>query len=97
MLRAMPQAVRRVRVRYLGRVQGVGFRATARSIAGRHPISGWVRNESDGSVTLEAQADPEALERFLGEVRSSMAGLIASESTDPVAPVESESAFVITF
>ncbi|WP_419694026.1 acylphosphatase [Mesorhizobium muleiense] len=40
-----------VRVRLRGRVQGVSFRAWTRTEAERLGLSGWVRNEEDGSVT----------------------------------------------
>ncbi|MDR9771401.1 acylphosphatase [Rhizobium hidalgonense] len=39
-----------VRVRVSGRVQGVGFRMWARDEALRLGLTGWVRNEADGSV-----------------------------------------------
>ena len=39
------------RVRASGRVQGVYFRAWTRGEAERLGLDGWVRNESDGSVT----------------------------------------------
>ncbi|EJC79559.1 acylphosphatase [Rhizobium leguminosarum bv. trifolii WSM2297] len=39
-----------VRVRVYGRVQGVGFRMWARDEALRLGLTGWVRNEVDGSV-----------------------------------------------
>lgn len=51
-----------------GRVQGVFFRDTTRREAQRREISGWVRNEPDGSVRLVAEGPQEALtelERFL--------------------------------
>ncbi len=38
-----------------GRVQGVGFRYTARYLARARGLTGWVRNEYDGSVTLALQ------------------------------------------
>ncbi|MGC9368162.1 MAG: acylphosphatase [Paracoccaceae bacterium] len=34
-----------------GRVQGVWFRAWTKAEAERRALSGWVRNEADGSVT----------------------------------------------
>ncbi|MER8482173.1 acylphosphatase [Mesorhizobium sp. M1322] len=40
-----------VRVRLSGRVQGVSFRVWTRTEAERLGLSGWVRNEEDGSVT----------------------------------------------
>ncbi|MCF6098861.1 acylphosphatase [Mesorhizobium muleiense] len=40
-----------VRVRLMGRVQGVSFRVWTRTEAERLGLSGWVRNEEDGSVT----------------------------------------------
>jgi len=42
--------MKRVRVRILGRVQGVFFRYNTRKIAERLGIKGWVRNCKDGSV-----------------------------------------------
>ncbi len=40
-----------VRVRLRGRVQGVSFRVWTRTEAERLGLSGWFRNEEDGSVT----------------------------------------------
>ena len=46
---------RRARVLVRGRVQGIGFRATARSRARSLGIGGWVRNNVDGSVEAELE------------------------------------------
>ncbi|MFG0329639.1 MAG: acylphosphatase [Phycisphaerales bacterium] len=70
---------KRCEVVYEGRVQGVGFRATTRFIAGRHPVTGWVRNEPDGSVRLVAEGEAAAVEAFLDDLRTQMSRYIERE------------------
>ena len=48
----------------MGRVQGVGFRAFTRKVARQFDLSGWVRNEFDGSVRFEVQGIRENLDKF---------------------------------
>lgn len=55
-----------------GRVQGVGFRVAARSVASRFEIRGVIRNESDGSVRCELAGPPEELDRFIESVEARM-------------------------
>jgi len=86
----------RVRVRYTGWVQGVGFRATARSVAESAPISGWVRNEPDGSVTLEAQGEGAAVEAYLAGVRDRLGRFVRTEKRVPVPMEAGERGFEIT-
>lgn len=69
----------RRKIRFEGRVQGVGFRATVRSLAAGFAVSGWVRNEPDGSVVAEIQGEPAEIERLLEAVRTRMARNIAVE------------------
>ena len=45
----------RKRIVFSGWVQGVGFRYRARHAAELLGATGWVRNEYDGSVTMEIQ------------------------------------------
>ena len=88
----------RVRVRYSGQVQGVGFRATARSIAAGFAVSGWVKNEPDGSVLLEAQGAPADVEAFLTDLRAEMGANIRGEDRIGLADVGAEageSGFVV--
>jgi acylphosphatase len=56
---------RRLRIRVSGRVQGVFFRASARDDARRLGLTGFARNEPDGSVLIEVEGDGQAVERFL--------------------------------
>jgi acylphosphatase len=56
-------------IRVEGNVQGVGFRSTVRRLAEIHHIFGFVRNCSDGSVEICAQAHEKNLEGFLENVR----------------------------
>lgn len=65
------------RVIYTGRVQGVGFRYTAKSIALRYPVSGYVKNLADGTVELEAHGRPEVVTEFLADVADRFDGNIA--------------------
>jgi acylphosphatase len=57
--------MRTVSIRVSGRVQGVYFRASTKEKADELGISGWVKNERDGSVYIEAQAAEAALEKFI--------------------------------
>ena len=58
---------RRVRVR--GQVQGVGFRPYVYRLAGDLGLSGWVRNERDGSVALFLQGRTDAVDAMLAWCR----------------------------
>jgi acylphosphatase len=54
----------RMTIWYGGRVQGVGFRLTARRVAAGFELSGTVRNLSDGRVELVAEGERGELEAF---------------------------------
>ena len=45
-----------------GEVQGVGFRWYASQAASAAGVTGWVRNEYDGSVTMELQGTAEQID-----------------------------------
>lgn len=61
--------MKRVHVIVSGRVQGVGFRYFAVSLASKYQISGWVRNLYNGDVELEAEGSSDRLQFFLQEVQ----------------------------
>ena len=48
-----------------GKVQGVYFRKYTKEEADRIGINGFVRNERDGSVYIEAEGDPLSVESFI--------------------------------
>jgi acylphosphatase len=58
-------SIARVVARVRGRVQGVTYRASAAREARRLGLAGWVRNEPDGSVLIDAEGEPAALATFL--------------------------------
>ncbi len=55
----------RRRIVLYGWVQGVGLRYRARHAAASAGVTGWVRNESDGSVTMELQGTAEQIDRVV--------------------------------
>ena len=54
----------RIRIRYQGTVQGVGFRPHIYRLARAYNLSGWVKNDSSG-VVVEVEGEPEGIEWFL--------------------------------
>ena len=56
--------MKHVNIKISGRVQGVGFRYSARSVARFYNVKGFVRNEPDGSVYIEAEGEDDAISKF---------------------------------
>jgi acylphosphatase len=48
-----------------GKVQGVFFRADAAEKARQLAITGWIKNEDDGTVTCIAQGEKPNIEQFI--------------------------------
>jgi acylphosphatase len=61
----------RMSASFQGRVQGVGFRYTVVHLAEDYAVTGYVRNEWDGTVKLIAEGEREELKRFLSAINSS--------------------------
>lgn len=55
----------RKRVIVQGRVQGVFFRDTTRRMAQSRGVSGWVRNNPDGTVEAAFEGEPEAVQAMV--------------------------------
>ena len=75
------------RIRVIGRVQGVFFRAWTRDEAQTLGIDGWVRNCSDGSVEAQLEGDQEAIEELVDLMREGPPGArvegVEVEESDP--------------
>ncbi len=61
----------RVQVLYSGRVQGVGFRYTVKSLVPGYDVLGIIRNLPDGRVELIVEGKQEELDAFLKAIRDS--------------------------
>ena len=55
----------RVSICFYGRVQGAGFRYKLRYLAEKYSVTGWARNEYDGSVSTELQGLEEDIDKIL--------------------------------
>jgi acylphosphatase len=66
--------MKRVIIRVSGRVQGVFYRASAKKEADRLGVHGLVRNESNGSVLLEAEGSEPNLAEFITWCKKGPAG-----------------------
>lgn len=62
---------KRMQVFYSGRVQGVGFRYTVKSVATGFEAAGHVRNLPDGRVELIAEGSRDELDAFRQAIRDS--------------------------
>ena len=52
-----------------GRVQGVGFRYSTEAMGRRLGLTGWVRNQTDGTVETWAQGPPEVVDAFISYLK----------------------------
>lgn len=80
-------------MRFHGRVQGVGFRFTAKYLAQSLGLTGWVENEDDGTVLMEIQGREQLIfELMKGLNRSNFIQIDWIDTED--IPVIQESCFV---
>lgn len=76
--------MKRLTIQVIGEVQGVFYRATSKAVADQLGVKGYVMNQPDGSVYIEAEGDNFALESFLefcqeGSDRAVVEKLITAE------------------
>jgi acylphosphatase len=84
-----------VRMVVHGRVQGVGFRAFAHSLARRLGIKGWARNLPDGTVEIAAEALPAALDAYESGLKAGNGWCSVSSIAKTEIPVQGFTSFEI--
>ena len=95
-----PQAMRRLSMHFVGEVQGVGFRWTARRVAQELGLTGWVRNEPDGSVSMELQGPSNRLATYFTLFDRQYANYplrYVIDEKDDIDPVPGEGLFHVRF
>ena len=76
-------------ITFTGRVQGVFFRKTTCEVAEGFAVTGWVRNERDGSVRCVAEGGADELDAFVKAVQKAKSGYINDTKITP-APAEGD-------
>lgn len=77
-----------------GKVQGVGFRYTAKYLALSLGLTGWARNEWDGTVTMEVQGREALINKLLVGLNQNQFISIEWIDTKEI-PLEEEKAFTV--
>ena len=84
--------------RIQGRVQGVGCRFFVQSNATSLGITGWVKNMSDGSVTMELQGEAATVEQLINKIKRGNEWIRVTASKFEDLPVtEGENTFAIRY
>lgn len=90
----MGEKLLRKRLVFEGLVQGVGFRWRARHAAEAVGATGWVRNEPDGSVTMELQGTESQIDRVVQLLDQGRYIQILRMQVRSLPPVPEERSFV---
>ncbi len=85
----MEEEIVRVHFIFYGAVQHVGFRKRARLGAEAIGVTGWVRNDPSGTVSMELQGSEEQIEQVLDAIDSSPRIVIERTKRQRV-PIEPE-------
>ncbi|PSO02462.1 hypothetical protein B9Q10_01310 [Candidatus Marsarchaeota G2 archaeon ECH_B_SAG-E12] len=89
-------AVFALKARVWGVVQGVGFRAYARSLANSLSLSGYAKNLPDGSVEIFVQGKRGTIDAFISHIKNAPPPILVQKiSTQEVKPDETVKGFKI--
>ena len=83
----------RQRIVFHGWVQGVGFRYWARHAASLHGATGWVRNDPEGTVTMEIQGTQEQIDQVIAAIKNGRFISIDRMDVSTIAVIEGEGGF----
>lgn len=78
-----------------GHVQGVFYRQSARTEAARLGLTGYARNNPDGTVTIEAEGTPEALDALVAWCQQGPPVARVEEVEVSAGPVQGYAEFVV--
>jgi acylphosphatase len=79
---------------FYGWVQGVGFRWRARHAANMYDCTGWVRNNPNGSVTMEIQGKEENIDQVITSIERGNYVRIENMSCKTIPLVENDIGFI---
>lgn len=88
-----------VTMKVTGLVQGVGFRWTTQMIAQELGITGTVKNNPDGSVSIVAQGEELPLEHFIKKIKASpsIAGHVDHVDLNTISNAEKFTRFSVVY
>lgn len=88
-----------VTMKVTGLVQGVGFRWTTQMIAQELGITGTVKNNPDGSVSIVAQGEELPLEHFIKKIEASpsVAGHVDHVDLNTISNAEKFTRFSVVY
>ena len=86
-----------VQARVTGRVQGVSFRWYTQERARGLGVTGWVRNEPDGSVLLHAEGEDDAVDALVAWCRTGPSTAQVADVAVRTAAEEDVSSFEVRY
>ncbi|MBB5324988.1 acylphosphatase [Anoxybacillus tepidamans] len=90
--------MRRLHAIVHGRVQGVGFRYYTQHEALKWDLTGWVKNNDDGTVELEVQGTDERIQMFMDKMHQGTPfAKVTKIETEYIAPILNEKTFRIIY
>ena len=84
-------------IQFYGRVQGVGFRYKLGYLADKYSVTGWARNEYDGSVSAELQGLVGEIDQIIQQLKQDRYIDITGMDRQNIPPDEQENGFHIRY